>query len=289
MGRKFCLRLPLHKLPKCGTLLAHKPWEPEFRGGHMEETWQAVFRNLYTGFLLRDFAGKIVPGIYLLFSITSMFRGPASLVKEIRKEVPVFAVILLAGLAWTVTLGTQSLAEALGIWKYFPVGPASAQVKPSAHIGFWVDLFQGGDETNFDANTAKVDLFQIGATEDEKQQYERFVVVKEACGNLFIAGLLSLPAWLIVIFSKRNADGGTVRSEGNPRRTGGQWMVRIKTFSRSGIGFVYFALIMIGLHRMNLQHVGRQMRFTEIVMQNRNNQPQNPTTVVPKPESLKKP
>jgi hypothetical protein len=74
-----------------------------------------------------------------------------------------------------------------------------------------------------------------------------------------------------------NADGDTVRSERNPRRTGGRWMVRLKTFSRSGIGFVYFALPIIGLHRMNLQHVGRQMTFTEIVMQNRKNQPQNPT------------
>jgi hypothetical protein len=46
---------------------------------------------------------------------------------------------------------------------------------------------------------------------------------------------------------------------------------------------------MIRVHRMNLQHVGRQMRFTEIVLQNRKNQPQNPTTVLPKPESLKKP
>jgi Trk-type K+ transport system membrane component len=255
----------------------------------MEETWQAVFRNLYTGFLLRDFAGKIVPGVYLLFSITSMFRAPVSLVKEIRKEVPVFAVILMAGLAWTTTLGTQSLAEALGIWKYFPAGSASAQPKSSPHIGFWVNLFQGDDETNFEANTAKVDLFQIGATEDEKQQYERFVVVKEACGNLFIAGLLSLPAWLVVIFSERNSDGATVRNEGNPRRPRSHLMVRIKTLSRGGIGFVYFAVIMIGLHRMNLQHVGRQMRFTEIVIENRRNQPQTPAAVVPKPESPKHP
>jgi len=35
--------------------------------------WQAVFRNLYTGFLLRDFAGTIVPGVFLLFSIVPCF------------------------------------------------------------------------------------------------------------------------------------------------------------------------------------------------------------------------
>ena len=77
-------------------------------------------------------------------------------------------IVFVAGLAWIVTLGTQSLAEGLGIWKYFPVG-SPAQVSPSAKVGFWMDLFQGGDEGSFDANTANVDVFQVGANEDEKQ------------------------------------------------------------------------------------------------------------------------
>lgn len=63
----------------------------------MADGWQVVFRNLYTGFLLRDFAGKIVPGIHLLFSVTSMFRSPSDLIKKTLKELPVFAIFLLAG------------------------------------------------------------------------------------------------------------------------------------------------------------------------------------------------
>jgi len=257
----------------------------------MEETWQAAFRNLYTGFLLRDFAGKIVPGIYLLFSVTSMFYSPADLIKENRKEVPVFAILLVAGLAWTVTLGTQSLAEGLGIWRYFPVGSAPAPVIPSARVGFWEDLFQGGDETSFDVSTAKVDLFQGGATEDEKQQYERFVVIKEACGNLFIAGLLSLPAWLVVIFvgkDTQNHSDGTNKDRSSAR-TRHAWAIRTKKFGRNGIGVLYFVLVMTGLHRMNAQHVRRQLRYTEIIMENRKNQPPNPPTVIPKAEPVKHP
>jgi hypothetical protein len=256
----------------------------------MEETWQAVFRNLYTGFLLRDFAGKIVPGIYLFFSVTSMFHSPTNLIKEIRKEVPVFAILLVAGLAWTVTLGTQSLAEGLGIWRYFPVGSPPAQMVPSVRVGFWKDLFQGGDESSFDVSTAKVDLFQGGATEDEKQQYERFVVIKEACGNLFIAALLSLPAWLVVIFignNPRNHSDETNKDRSSAR-TGHVWAIRAKKI-RNGIGVLYFVLVMIGLHRMNAQHVRRQLRYTEIVMENRKNQPQNPSTAIAKPEPAKHP
>jgi hypothetical protein len=117
---------------------------------------------------------------------------------------------------WVVTLGTQSLAEGLGIWKYFPAG-SPARVSASGKVGFWMDLFQGGDETSFDANTAKVDLFQAGANEDEKQQYERFVVNKEACGNLFIAGLLSMPAWLVVILVGGSRDCHSGAGRGNER------------------------------------------------------------------------
>jgi hypothetical protein len=265
------------------------PWDSKLEvATGMEETWQAVFRNLYTGFLLRDFAGKIVPGTYLLFSVASMFRSPADLIKEIRKDVPVFAILLVAGLAWTVTLGTQSLAEGLGIWRYFPVGSPPAQVIPTARVGFWRDLFQGGDETNFDASTAKVDMFQGGATEDEKQQYERFVVIKEACGNLFIAGLLSLPAWLIVIFTGGNTEHHSHRVSRvqNSSRIGRDWAIRTKKLSKNGIAVIYFVLVMIGLHRMNAQHVRRQLRYTEIIMENRKNQP---PIVIPKPESPKHP
>jgi hypothetical protein len=73
--------------------------------------------------------------------VASMFRSPAGLIREIRKDVPVFAIVFVAGLAWIVTLGTQSLAEGLGIWKYFPVR-SPAQVTPGAKVGFWMDLFQ---------------------------------------------------------------------------------------------------------------------------------------------------
>ena len=52
------------------------------------EAWQVIFRNLYTGFLLRDFAGKIVPGVLLLFSICCMYREPKRLFEYLTKDLP---------------------------------------------------------------------------------------------------------------------------------------------------------------------------------------------------------
>jgi hypothetical protein len=81
------------------------------------EVWQAIFGNLYSGFLLRDFAGKIVPGVLLLFSICCLYREPKKLFEFLAKDVPTFTLVFVAGFAWILTLGTQSLAEGLGICK----------------------------------------------------------------------------------------------------------------------------------------------------------------------------
>lgn len=76
--------------------------------------------------------------------------------------------------------------EGLGIWRYFP---ASAEKSGPVYQHSLSDLFVPSPDGSFDSDTLQVDEFQSGASEDEKQQYERFVVVKEACGNLFVAAL----------------------------------------------------------------------------------------------------
>jgi hypothetical protein len=224
------------------------------------ELWQAVFRNFYTGFLLRDFAGKIVPGLLLLFSVCSIFYEPKKLFQFVSKDLPIYTIIFLAGLSWTVTLGTQSLADGLGIWHYFPEGAQSAPA--GVHqIGVWKNVFGRGDDSSFDKDTLDVDEFQSKATEDEEQQYERFVVIKEACGNLFISMLLSIPA-LLFGYVKR----------GNPSRTKVHSHARFINASALLCGS-YVLLLMVGLHRMQAQHVHRQYQFAKDLIEKHKNLP----------------
>lgn len=50
------------------------------------------------------------------------------------------------------------------------------------------------------------------------------------------------------------------------------------------MGSVYFLLVMTGLHRMNAQHVRRQLRYAEIVAGNRKDRVQKPIVApTPKP------
>jgi hypothetical protein len=229
------------------------------------EAWEAIFRNLYTGFLLRDFAGKIVPGIFLLFSISCIFVTPRQLLSRLMQDVPVFVIVFAAGLAWTVTLGTQSLAEGLGIWRYFPVESATGT---PAHVPFWRNLLIGGDETGFEKDTLIVDEFQMSASEDEKQQYERFVVIKEACGNLFVAAILSIPAWLFVFLA---------RNQVMPKKSRGWDAAKWKPKLGHAVAVIYFVLVTIGLHRMHSQHVYRQLSFaSHLVEKHRPNPVERP-------------
>lgn len=204
------------------------------------EAWQAVFRNLYTGFLLRDFAGKIVPGVFLLFSISSLYYQPKRILEFLIKDLPTFTLIFVAGLAWTLTLGTQSLAEATGIWRYFPEGQT------------------------FDQNTLQIDEFQSKASEDQKQQYERFVVIKEACGNLFVAGLLSVPAWLLVFLRHRS------HASGSQRKFIGEENIKKTSLV---LGAIYILILMGGLHLMHQQHVHRQAQYAHDLSEKRKKEP----------------
>jgi hypothetical protein len=146
-----------------------------------------------------------------------------------------------------VTLGTQSLAEGLGIWRYFPVEGTS----PPVHFSL-KHLFVPAADPDFDKDTLTVDSFQRKASEDEKQQYERFVVIKEACGNLFVAGILSIPAWYL---------GNWVRSQ--PARSQRFATRNQKERVRTVLCIIYIGLIFVGLHRMHSQHVYNQLNYAQ--------------------------
>ena len=228
-------------------------------------TFDTVFRSLYTGFLLRDLCGKLVPGAVLLFSISLLFRHPSESLRLLSKETPLACWLLVAGLTWTIALGVQSFAEGVGIWGYFPAqssvntdGCPPIGGSNSGAVGGLRAFFSGGDESDFDYKTMCVDEYQAKASEDEKQQYERFVAIKEACGNLFAFALFSVPAWLFRWWADR-AETNNVRRYA----TTGKYML----IAAYGFG------ILVGLHRMHEQHVHRQFSFAANLVRKHKQQP----------------
>lgn len=196
------------------------------------EGLSALFTDLYTKFLLRDIVGKIVPGTLLLGVLLSMFF-PATTLFRYARRIPIAGVIVVAGFVWTVTLGFQSLSEWFGIWSYFPaIGGAKT---PSE---------------SFAVSTLRIVEFQRCADDIQKLQYERFVVIKEACGNLLFAMLLAVvPA----VFIWLNARSAALKSYA--------WWPKLPLV----IVGVIVVLVLTGLYRMHAQHVDRQFMYADTV------------------------
>lgn len=117
--------------------------------------------ELYTNFLLRDFFGKIVPGIIVVISVLSFFLSFSSLVHYFN-SITLHVQLFLLGLAWILAHALQQIGYKLRITSFSNMG---------------------GEE--FVESVLK---FKNKASVDEKTLYERYVVVKEACAN----GALSL-------------------------------------------------------------------------------------------------
>jgi hypothetical protein len=126
--------------------------------------------------------------------------------------------------AWTVVLGFQSLAEFSGIWRYYPAA-SGAEIPTQLEIERFLRL----------------------ACSDERLQYERYVVIKEATGNLFIAGLLSAPAWIWWLTM-------LLKSPDTRRTIWADWTTNARTIIVGSL----VAIAMTGLFVMNREHVNLQ-------------------------------
>ncbi|QGM99973.1 hypothetical protein [Methylocystis parvus] len=196
------------------------------------EAFAAIFKELYTSFLLRDFVGKIVPGSILLLAFGSLFTPVPQVVKSATDRTTTHFLALVAGLAWTMVLGLQNTATSLKLWRYYPETDETGAPLSEMNAQILVEQF-----------------LQI-ACQAERQQYERFVVIKEATGNLYISLLLSIPLILVSFFMYE--DIATIKSE-----TIGSNIKAVRTV----IVIAMAALIVVSLRGMNQEHIHKQYNF----------------------------
>ena len=134
----------------------------------MTSDMKDFFDSLYTRFLLRDLFAKVVPGGLLLATIvytSKLDRYFLSLSERFDWLLSVGAF----GLSWVVGFGVQSIGESVRWIQHHPA--------------------------EFDNQSKRYNLrckFSRLATDIERQQVERYAVIKEACGNAAMAVLLSL-------------------------------------------------------------------------------------------------
>lgn len=112
---------------------------------------------LYDKFILRDVISKIIPGFLYFFFVGYILFG-SDIVEFLNNNR--LLIIILLGLSWIMAFVLQSLGEFLRLTKTRP--------------------------HNIDKSTGdkRKIIFLEKSTPEEKTLYERFVVIKEATGNL---------------------------------------------------------------------------------------------------------
>lgn len=142
------------------------------------ENSKSLFDAFYDRLVLRDFFGKIIPGLMLLSAIYFCLPSQLNNVPKLAyiQSISSLGWLAISGLAWLLTFSVQSFGESIGRKKliiYYPT-----------------DIFSN-DEEYFEF---KIKFNEV-ALKDEKSQSERFVVIKEACGNGYVTIVIS---WLLI-------------------------------------------------------------------------------------------
>lgn len=145
----------------------------------MEEV-KNIFNVIYSHFILRDLFGKIVPGSMVLIMLVWYSANFSYLEKLF--DLSLWPWLILIGLAWIIGFAIQSLGEFFLGWfkwgyRYFPKVEGIKGKK--RELENWYNIYV-------------IEFLNTYATENEIKLDERMVVIKEACGNGFIATILIL-------------------------------------------------------------------------------------------------
>ncbi len=124
-----------------------------------------IVSGFYDRLVLRDLLGKVVPGSVVSLAAyaacLSSGQSPVATVLHLG-QTPLGLWLVLVTVGWFVGFALQATGETLGIIRYYPRQLASPEF-----------------------TRRLVDLSEASA--QVRQGYERFVVVKEACGNAAVA------------------------------------------------------------------------------------------------------
>lgn len=131
------------------------------------EAIDRAIQTVYTRFVLRDFVAKILPGLVLLASLSSVTFG-WSATHEAFQQARWIEAIGIGGIAWILAFAIQEIGHRARI------------------------LDHKSDKVRIEAGVK----FSRSCNEDERALRERYIVIKEACGNLFVSIVLSVSVLL---------------------------------------------------------------------------------------------
>ncbi len=184
----------------------------------------ALFDAFYERLLLRDVFGKVIPGLVVLVAIAASASTP-SRVLAYADSMSFGVWVIVLGAAWIVAFSIQAFGEKTGLIQYY--------------ASKW------NDEQFYSQSLA----FEACADPVQRQQLERFIVIKEACGNGYLAASFALALFVL----DRMVESGWSWSFLQGLKD--SWHLLLVA-----VGLVYF------LAKMHFIHVERQSTYLETVV-----------------------
>lgn len=191
-----------------------------------------IFNAFYSKFVLRDFFGKIIPGSIILLSVAIALTSLSNTLTFIIR-MSGWMWLFATGFSWISGFAVQSLGEGWLI-RYYP------RNKRLTRQQFYEILIR------FDQRSVSSPI--------ERQQVERIVVIKEACGNSYVALGISL----LILFAEGLFD--RVRSGCPIVPWAYSELIRLAPF----IIITIVAIIFLGI--MHFRHVSRQYDYMDVFL-----------------------
>jgi hypothetical protein len=200
-----------------------------------------LFDAFYTRFVLRDFFAKIIPGLLFLFAMAILLL-PSDKRMLYLEKMPVWGWLVIYGFGWIVGFAIQALGEITRLIRYSP--KVYDELKKGKAKLEWINDYE-----------IRLEFEEVALKDNDKdkskiQYHERMTIIKESCGNAYVA---LIGFMLLLVLSKTQIINACI-VEGIP------W------FALGPLMFI--ALV---LRYMHLEHVYRQYAVICTVLKRNNN------------------
>jgi hypothetical protein len=187
-----------------------------------------LFDAFYSRLILRDVFGKIVPGSIIIFAVGASLSSISDAANYLN-SMPFWFWLFFLGASWITAFSVQAFAEKTRMIRYY-----------SKHFAADRDFYIRRNRFDNHASVGPI----------ERQQLERLVVIKEACGNSYVSVII---AALILILNGL-VDGVTFAQY-------------CEEFKKSWHLVLLIILGIIFLAVMHFIHVGRQDTYMNTILE----------------------
>lgn len=136
-----------------------------------------LFEAFYDQFIMRDIVAKVLPGTLFLSTIFLLLSNSVKYFYLDLNQIPSWTWVMFITFSWIVGFAIQGIAEKMKMIRYYPKWEDEEKTKKLTEkewYGIYIDF-----QNNVQDKTIK-------------QTLERFIVIKEACGNVYSALFFSI-------------------------------------------------------------------------------------------------